>query len=194
MISAWAFRLGSYLLSRIRKIGKDTRFDDKREKFWSFLGFWLLQGITVWIVMLPSILFYSNKVREISVFSIVGIIVWFIGLVIEGFADFQKYSFINDINNKGKWINIGLWKYSRHPNYFGEIMLWIGVYIFTLTGLSVLQGFIGLIGPLYIATLIIFVSGIPLLEKSAENKWGDNKEFQEYKKQTSVLLILPKLK
>jgi len=194
MICIWALRLGIYLLQRIRKIGKDKRFDGRRENFWSFLGFWLLQGVTVWIVMLPSNLFFTNEPKNISVLSVVGIVVWLVGLAIETIADYQKYSFINDIKNKGKWIDIGIWKYSRHPNYFGEIMLWFGVYLFTLSGLNTVQSLIGLIGPLYIAVLLIFVSGVPLLEKSADKKWGDNKDYQDYKRRTSVLILLPRLK
>lgn len=197
MICVWAARLGIYLLKRIRKIGKDDRFDGKREKFWSFLGFWLLQGATVWVVMLPSSMFYSNQSVEVSIISIAsifGIGIWLTGLVIETIADYQKYKFINDINNKGKWIDVGLWKYSRHPNYFGEIMLWFGVYLFTLSGLDSVQALVGLIGPLYIATLILFVSGLPLLEKSADKRWGEDQNYQLYKKQTSVLVLLPNRK
>lgn len=197
MICIWAARLGIYLLKRIRKIGKDDRFDGKREKFWSFLGFWLLQGATVWVVMLPSSMFYSNRNTEIannSITSIIGIIIWLTGLSIETIADYQKYKFINDINNKGKWIDVGLWKYSRHPNYFGEIMLWFGIYLFTLSGFDTIQSLIGLIGPLYIASLIIFVSGIPILEKSADLRWGKDQNYQLYKKQTSVLVLLPNRK
>ena len=194
MICIWALRLGIYLLQRIRKIGKDNRFDDKRDNFLSFLGFWLLQGITVWVVMIPSNLFYIFNVKGISLISIIGLFVWFVGLLIEGFSDYQKFLFKNDKKNKGKWIDIGLWKYSRHPNYFGEIMLWFGVYLFTLSGLSFNQGLIALIGPIYIAVLLIFVSGIPLLEKSSDKKWGENKKYQEYKKATSILILLPKRK
>lgn len=194
MICIWAFRLGIYLLQRIRRIGKDQRFDDKREKFWPFLKFWLLQGATVWLVMLPSTLFFGNESGRITALSFIGIGLWITGLVIEAIADAQKYKFINDIKNKGKWIEIGVWKYSRHPNYFGEILLWIGIYIFTLSGLNTLQSAIGLLSPLYISLLLLFVSGIPLLEKSADKKWGTDKKYQVYKKQTSVLILLPKLK
>jgi len=194
MICIWALRLGLYLLQRIRRIGKDSHFDDKREKFWSFLGFWLLQGFTVWVVMLPSNLYYVSGGSQISILSLIGILLWICGLTIEAISDMQKYNFINNEKNKGKWIEQGLWKYSRHPNYLGEIMVWLGIYIFTLTGLNTVQSFIGLISPMYIATLLIFVSGIPLLEKSADERWGKDPKYQTYKKQTSVLLLLPKRK
>lgn len=194
MVCMWAFRLGSYLLQRIQRIGKDKRFDDKRDKFWSFLGFWLIQGVTVWIVMIPTLLYYSNPSKVVVTLTVVGFFVWFLGLLIETIADSQKYNFINDTKNKGKWIDIGLWKYSQHPNYFGEIVLWFGVYLFTFSGLTDMQRIFGLISPLYIYSLIVFVSGIPLLEKSGEAKWGTDENYQLYKKQTSVLFILPKLK
>jgi len=191
MVLVWSARLGSYLLVRIGKIGKDKRFDGMRESFWRFGRFWLLQGLTVWVVMIPSILFFQNKVSEISTIAYLGVLIWFVGLVIEGVADQQKYRFINDPANKGKWIDSGLWKYSRHPNYFGEILLWFGVYFFTVFGLSSAQSLVGIIGPLYIALLIIFVSGIPLLEKAADKRWGEDENYRRYKKKTSSLIPLP---
>ncbi|MGB0757359.1 MAG: DUF1295 domain-containing protein [Patescibacteria group bacterium] len=191
IISIWAARLGGYLLIRIRKTGKDKRFDTMRNNFWKFIRFWILQGFTVWAVLIPSILFFGNHPKQISSFAYIGIGAWMIGLLIEAFADIQKYRFINDLNNKGKWIDTGLWKYSRHPNYFGEILLWVGVYVYTVFGLSTGQAVLGLIGPLYIACLIIFVSGIPLLEKAADKRWGSDQNYQQYKKRTSVLIPLP---
>ncbi|MFT7183850.1 MAG: steroid 5-alpha reductase family enzyme [Oceanicoccus sp.] len=191
MILIWAIRIGSYLLIRIHKIKKDTRFNEMRKSFLKFGGFWLIQGFTVWAVLIPSILFIQNQAQEIGVLAIFGILIWLLGLAIETIADLQKYRFKNKTENKGKWIETGLWKYSRHPNYFGEILLWFGVYIFTFTSLVGLEKWIGLIGPLYIAALIIFLSGIPLLEKKAEKRWGDNKKYQSYKDRTHVLFILP---
>ncbi len=138
----------------------------------------------------PSILFFSNSPQALPYYAYAGFFVWMLGLTIEAVSDKQKYSFINNPENKGKWVNVGLWKYSRHPNYFGEILLWIGVYLFTLSGLTFYQAALGLLGPMYIAALIIFVSGIPLLEKSAEKKWGTDTRYQEYKKNTSILIPL----
>lgn len=188
MITLWAVRLGSYLLVRIHKIGKDNRFDEMREHFWRFFRFWLLQGVSVWVVLLPSMLFFHNSIQTIPPYAYIGLLLWLTGLTIEAVADMQKFRFINDPQNKGKWIDSGLWKYSRHPNYFGEILLWAGVYIFTLFGLGVVESWIGAIGPLYIASLILFVSGIPLLEKGAEERWGDQDAYQAYKKKTSILI------
>lgn len=175
MVLIWALRLGSFLFIRIHKQKKDDRFDIMRNSFFKFLGFWLLQGFTVWVVLIPATLF-NNKYYSI------GLIIWLLGLIIESFADAQKFSFKKNPKNNGKFIQIGLWKYSRHPNYFGEILCWIGVYIFTGVWLW------GLISPLYIFVLLIFVSGIPLLEKKADKTWGKNKSYKKYKKETSILI------
>lgn len=188
MILLWATRLGGYLLFRIQKIGKDKRFDQRREKFWSFANFWLLQGATAWIVLLPSIMFFGNKIQQLSAYSYIAMVIWLLGLLIETVADAQKFNFIGNPANQGKWISTGLWKYSRHPNYFGEILAWVGIYLFTVFGLTPIQSLAGVISPIFIATLIIFVSGIPLLEKSADKRWGDNKEYQKYKKAVGVLV------
>lgn len=188
LVLLWAVRLGSYLLVRIHKIKRDKRFDGMRENFWSFVKFWLLQGVTVWFVMIPSLLFFGRDVQSIPAWAYVGVLVWVVGIIIEAVSDIQKYKFINNPENKGKWMASGLWKYSRHPNYFGEILLWLGVYIFVISGLGLVQSLVALIGPLFITCLIIFVSGIPLLEKAADKRWGENPEYQKYKKRTSSLI------
>ena len=95
---------------------------------------------------------------------------------------------MNQPENKGKWVNRGLWKYSRHPNYLGEIMVWIGVYLYILPPLTLGEAFIGFISPLFITSLLLFVSGIPMLEKAAENKWGDDPAWKKYKDRTGILL------
>lgn len=188
MIVLWGARLGAYLLIRIWKTGRDKRFDDKRNHFWKFLGFWLLQGVTVWMVMIPTIFFMHTESLHITWLSITGLVVWGLGLVLETVADYQKYTFINNPDNQGKWIQSGVWSFSRHPNYLGEIMVWIGVYAFTVCSLMTHQKLIGLASPIFIATLIIFVSGIPLLEQSADKRWGNDPSYQAYKKRVGVLL------
>ncbi|MFH2020421.1 MAG: DUF1295 domain-containing protein [archaeon] len=185
MIVVWAIRLVTYLLIRIRKIQKDKRFDGMREDFFKFLGFWLIQGISVFAVMVSSILYLTAST---GLFNPIGILVWAIGLLIETFSDLQKYQFTNNPKNKGKWIASGLWKYSRHPNYLGEMLCWIGVYLFVFPGLSSLNRANALISPVFIILLISFVSGIPILEKNADKKWSSDKKYIEYKKKTSVLI------
>ncbi len=175
MVLIWAIRVGLFLFIRIHKQKKDDRFDVMRKSFFKFLGFWLLQGLTVWVVLIPSILYESK-------FYVIGIFIWLAGLLIEGFADKQKFDFKNNLKNKGKFIQSGIWKYSRHPNYFGEMLCWIGVYIFAGVWLW------GIFSPLYIILLLMFVSGIPLLEEKANKKWGKDKIYQKYKKTTSLLI------
>lgn len=186
-IGLWAVRLGSYLLIRISKIGKDKRFDGMRENFFRFLRFWFLQGLTVWVVMIPGTYFLNSSASEDIVWPIIGLSVFLVGLLTEAFADLQKYRFINNPANKGKWIDSGLWSISRHPNYLGEIMVWVGLYLFVLPSLVGNSIWVGLIGPLFIAFMIIFVSGIPILEKGADKMWGADPEYQKYKNETGIL-------
>jgi steroid 5-alpha reductase family enzyme len=187
----WAARLGAYLLSRIIKIGKDARFDDKRGDFAKFLRFWTLQALAVWLVMLPATIYLSfPAVGGIGAPSIAGAALMALGLGIEALSDAQKYAFKNDPANAGLWIGSGLWKYSRHPNYLGEVLLWWGVFLFVLPSL---RGFLllSVLGPISITLLILFVSGVPLLERSADAKHGGKGEYQAYKRRTSVFLLLP---
>lgn len=187
MITVWGLRLGIYLFIRINKTKKDSRFDEIRIDFMKFLSFWILQGISVFVILIPSLLFFQTA-TEFSLLSLLGLGLWLTGLVIEAFADQQKFSFINNERNKGKWINVGLWKISRHPNYLGEILCWVGIYLYTYSSLSTIYRPIGLISPLFISILLLFVSGIPKLEEKADKKWGNNQKYQEYKKKTSVLI------
>ncbi len=191
MVTLWAVRLGSYLLYRIHKMGKDKRFDERRNNFVSFGSFWILQGVSVWVVLLPTLFFLQLPSPQLGWVSVFGGLIWAVGLVIETLADWQKFQFISNPANKGKWIASGVWRFSRHPNYFGEILVWVGMYLVVVSPLAVSAALFGLLSPVYIATLLIFVSGIPLLEKSADAKWGDDPAYQKYKRQTSPLVLLP---
>lgn len=157
-ILLWSIRLGSYLLIRIHKIGRDKRFDEMRKSFWRFGRFWILQGLTVWVVLVPSMLFLVKSPKNLPWYAYIGLTIWAFGLAIETVADMQKFKFINNIDNKGKWIDTGIWKYSRHPNYFGEITLWFGLYAFVFGNLTAGEALIGIIGPLYITILIWLLS------------------------------------
>ncbi|MFC2134095.1 DUF1295 domain-containing protein [Bacteroidota bacterium] len=187
IISIWAMRLGAYLFIRINKTGKDARFDSMRNKFFSFLGFWLLQGLTVWVVILASLNFFINDYYSLTLLT-AGLVIWLVGLLIESFADYQKFNFKNNLKNKNKWISSGLYKYSRHPNYFGESLCWIGIFIFAFQGFNI-TSLISLASPLFILFMLLFVSGIPLLEKRNEKKFGENKDYQEYKRKTSKFIL-----
>jgi len=192
LVTLWAVRLASYLVIRIRRWGKDRRFDDKRNDFVKFLGFWVFQAITVWFVLISSILFFfENQSSNLEIANYAGILIFVIGLVIEAFADLQLYNFTGNKKNKGEFIKTGLWSRSRHPNYLGEITVWLGAWIYSFSALTLTQQIIGFISPLFIFAMIRFVSGVPILEKNAEDKWGDRKDFKEYKQQTG--LILPRI-
>ena len=185
MILLWALRIGIFLLIRVNKTGKDKRFDGVRENFLKFFKFWSLQGIAVWIILIPSIMFFKQETIY-SPLILVGFLIWLFGLSIESIADFQKYRF--NKSNQGKWISLGLWKYSRHPNYFGEMLCWIGVYLFVFNSLTGIERIFGIISPLFIVLLLIFGTGLPQLEKYADKKWGKIKEYKEYKRKTSILI------
>ncbi len=191
MLIMWAVRIGTFLFVRIRKTGVDHRFDDKRDSFWKFGGFWTLQAITVWVVMLSSLLFFDAESEPTWWLALLGTAIWAKGLIIESIADIQKYNFTQNKKNKGKFIDIGLWSRSRHPNYFGEILVWIGVYVFAVSVLDGVNQLIATISPLFITAMLLFVSGIPLLEKGADERWGKDKNYQQYKKNTPILI--PKL-
>jgi len=188
MILLWAARLGGFLFLRISKIKRDKRFDGIRENFSRFFTFWGLQGISVWIILLPSLFFFQLSKTSLSALSLFGLAVWVLGLSMETVADWQKFKFKQNPKNAGNWIEQGLWKYSRHPNYFGEILNWLGIYLFVFGSLSVFGGLVGFLSPLYISFLLIFVSGIPKLEKEADKRWGGDKNYLSYKKRTSVLI------
>lgn len=189
MILIWAIRLGTYLFIRINKTGKDSRFDEMRESFFGFLKFWLLQGVSVWVILLAAIISFSTKNIDFSILHSLGIAVWFIGLLIETVADYQKFKFKNNPENKGKWTDVGLWKRSRHPNYFGEMLIWIGIFIYCAIYSPLPNILIELISPIYIILILLFVSGVPMLEKKYNKKYGDNPEYKKYKENTNLIII-----
>jgi len=191
LVVIWAIRLGTFLFGRIRKAGKDDRFDEIKPSFFRFLNVWTIQGLWVTFTMAAALVAITTSARkELDVFAIVGFLVWAFGFAIEVIADSQKSRFSANPANKGKFIQTGLWSRSRHPNYFGEIVLWVGVAIIAL---PVLQGWqwVALISPLFVTLLLTRVSGVPLLENKADKKWGGQEDYESYKKKTPVLI--PKL-
>lgn len=192
LIVVWAVRLGGFLFVRVQRMGRDTRFDGRRESARRFLSFWILQALTVWIVSLPATLFFSQDVSEFSTLAYIGIAIWAVGLIIETFADRAKYHFKRDPANRNKPLTSGLWKYSRHPNYFGEMVLWIGIFVYTLFSLPLSLAIIAAVGPIYLILLIYFVSGVAILEKVADQKWGNQPAYREYKANSNVLVPIPR--
>jgi len=191
LVVVWAGRLGSFLFRRIRKAGKDDRFDDIKPSFLRFLMTWTLQGLWVTLTLAAALAaITSSERRSLGAFAVAGGLVWALGIGIEALADHQKSRFRADPGNRGEFIHTGLWSWSRHPNYFGEIVLWIGVALIALPVLSGWQ-YVTLISPVFVAFLLTRVSGVPKLEKKADEKWGDREDYRDYKRRTSILIPLP---
>ena len=191
LVVIWAARLGTFLFRRIRKAGKDARFDELKTSFSRFLLTWTMQGLWVSLTLAAALAAITTTTRKgLDVFALIGFLVWALGFTFEVVADAQKSRFRADPENKGKFIHTGLWAWSRHPNYFGEIVLWIGVAIIAL---PVLQGWqwVTLISPVFVTLLITRVSGVPLLEKRADEKWGGQEDYEAYKERTPVLIPWP---
>ncbi len=188
MVAIWALRLGTFLFRRVRRAGKDGRFDRIKTDPLRFFMTWTLQGLWVLLTMACALAIITGLERQpIEFLGIVGIVVWVAGFAIEVVADRQKSAFKNDPANDGRFINSGLWAWSRHPNYFGEIVLWTGIAIMALPVLSGWR-WVTLISPLFVILLLTRVSGIPMLEARAEKKWGDEEEFRRYTDNTPVLI------
>jgi steroid 5-alpha reductase family enzyme len=191
LVVLWAVRLGAYLFRRILRMKVDHRFDGMRDKPLRFARFWVLQALAVAVIMLPvSYLLDRNDAPGFGVWAVVGIVVWAAGFVIETAADAQKSAFKANDGNRGQFITTGLWRYSRHPNYFGEILVWWGIFLYAVPFLHG-AAFAVVAGPLFITVLLLFVSGIPPLERSADEKYGDDPAYREYKRRTSILVPLP---
>jgi steroid 5-alpha reductase family enzyme len=191
LVVVWALRLGAFLFNRIKKAGKDDRFDEIKPLFFRFLNAWTIQALWVTFTASAALIAITASARkEMDCYSVIGALLWLFGFIFEVAADMQKSRFNADPANKGKFIQTGLWARSRHPNYFGEIVLWVGGAVIAV---PVLQGWqwVAMISPIFVILLLTRVSGIPLLEKKADKKWGGQEDYEEYKKKTPVLI--PKL-
>jgi steroid 5-alpha reductase family enzyme len=191
LVVVWAARLGTYLYRRIKKAGKDARFDEIKVSFPRFLLIWTLQGLWVTFTLAAALAAITTETRKgLGLVALLGLLVWAVGFTFEAVADAQKSRFRADPANKGKFINTGLWAWSRHPNYFGEIVIWIGVAIIAL---PVLRGwqFVTLISPVFVTLLLTRISGLPMLERRADEKWGGQEDYEAYKERTPVLVPWP---
>ena len=191
LISIWTLRLGIFLFYRVLKVGEDIRFKDVKNNALKFFVWFSISSLWVSLTTMAAmnVVTSKNYNKDLTLLCI-GTIIWIIGFLFEIISDYQKIKFKNNASNKNKFIDSGLWSISRHPNYFGEIVLWIGIYIITLPSTSGLE-YLGIISPLFVIVLLNKVSGINLLEASADKKWGSSKEYQKYKKITPKLI--PKL-
>lgn len=192
VVVVWAVRLGSFLFVRNIRSGRDDRFDEIKKSKLRFLMVWTLQALWVSLTATAAwIALASSNSAPLDWTTWVGLALWVIGFVLEATADMQKSRFKADPSNRGRFIQTGLWSVSRHPNYFGEILLWIGVLVIAA---PVLQGWqwIALLSPVFVTLLLTKVSGIPTLDKKAAQKWGDDPEYRAYRARTSVLIPMPR--
>ena len=191
LVWVWALRLGSFLFRRVRRDGRDGRFDQIKTDPLRFFMTWTIQGLWVLLTAACALAIITGSDRQsIGWVAIVGMLIWVAGFAIEVVADQQKSAFKKDPANQGRFISSGLWAWSRHPNYFGEITLWTGIAIIALPVLSGWR-WVTLISPIFVFLLITRVSGIPMLEARAAKRWGDEKEFQAYTTNTPVLVPRP---
>ena len=191
MITVWALRLGSFLFWRIKKDGQDKRFIVMKTKFTWFLMTWTIGGLWVLVTMAAGLAALTSSISaELGVLSYLGVALWLFGFVVEVTADNQKTEFRKNPDNRNRFITTGVWSWSQHANYFGEITLWFGL---ALVSLPVLSGWqlATLISPVFVYFLLTKVSGIPLLDRLAKQKWGTDSDYLSYTQATSKLLLWP---
>jgi len=187
LILIWGSRLSIRIFLRNRGKGEDPRYRKWREEWGrcfivrSYLQVFLLQSVILLINISPVLIINTTSDAKLVLLDTLGLLVWITGFLFESIGDWQLDHFLKDPKNRGIIMNRGLWRYSRHPNYFGEITMWWGIFIIAL---SVPLGWIGFVGPTTITLMIIFVSGIPMTERLMEKTPG----FEEYKRRTSVLI------
>ena len=188
-IIIWAVRLGSFLFFRIKKAGEDKRFKEIKQSPTRFFLAWSLQGMWVSVCSLCALTALSTENGVVlNGYLYLGFGLFLTGFLIEIIADKQKSKFRSNLDNKDKFINTGLWSKSRHPNYLGEIILWLGISIMSISSLSGLQ-YLTLVSPLFTYLLLVYVSGVRLLEESGNKKWGHLNSYKEYVKNTPVLFF-----
>ena len=189
MIVIWAVRLGTFLFMRVKQDGKDGRFTVMKTQFHWFLMTWTIGGLWVFLTMAAGLAaITSNVTAPIGIMTHIGIALWIFGFSIEVIADKQKRIFKKQPNKEKEFITSGLWAWSRHPNYFGEITLWFGL---TLIALPVLSGWqlVTLISPIFVYILLTRISGVTMLEARGMKKWGDDPEYLNYIKDTPKLML-----
>ena len=188
MVIIWATRLSLFLFLRVKKSGEDVRFKKIKHSFSWFLMTFMLQGMWVFMCVFPALIVISSFNSGLNNYAIVGSAIWLFGFIFEIVADYQK-SYFNKFN-KGKFISSGLWSMSRHPNYFGEFMLWLGI---TIASIGYIDNYkyIVFLTPIFVYLLLTRVSGVNLLEEIGDKRWSNNKDYKDYKKNTPI--FFPKI-
>ena len=190
-VMVWALRLGIYLFRRVRNDGKDVRFEKAKRHFFWFLQYWMGQALWVSLTACAAIIaILSPEEDTLPVLAMVGMALWLSGFTIESLSDYQKRVFRKENNPSEAFIHTGLWARSRHPNYFGEITLWTGIAVIALNTLTGIE-YITLVSPIFVYILLTRMSGVNLLERIADDRYGHLEEYQRYKRNTPVLV--PKL-
>lgn len=188
MVTLWALRLGSFLFHRVKIRREDDRFRNIKDNPQRFFCAWTIQGLWVFITASPALTAMTNENNSpIGIIGVLGVALWSIGFLIEMIADQQKTEFNQQPKNTGKFINTGLWKRVRHPNYSGEIMLWIGVFLLSCETFSIAQ-WVTVLSPITVIILLTKVSGIPMLTEKARKKWGGQPDWEAYIKETPALV------
>lgn len=189
LITLWAVRLGSFLFMRIHKDGEDKRFRTIKPSATQFFMTWTLQGLWVSLCSMCALTAISSDSGIVAnALFYLGLGLFIFGFGTEVIADKQKSAFRSIPENRDKFITTGLWAKSRHPNFFGEIVLWTGIAVMSFSSLTGLQ-YLTLISPVFTYLLLVYVSGVRMLEAQADKKWGDNEEYIKYKTETPVLMI-----
>ena len=189
LITLWAVRLGSFLFMRIHKDGEDKRFRTIKPSATQFFMTWTLQGLWVSLCSMCALTAISSDSGIVAnALFYLGLGLFIFGFGTEVIADKQKTAFRSIPENRDKFITTGLWAKSRHPNFFGEIVLWTGIAVMSFSSLTGFQ-YLTLISPVFTYFLLVYVSGVRMLEARADKKWGDNEEYIRYKTDTPVLII-----
>ena len=188
-VSIWGIRLGTYLFRRIQRDNEDVRFEKAKKNFFWFLQYWMGQALWISITSCAAVIaILKRESNSINIYLILGVLIWLFGFILEVIADFQKSKFKNDQNTNKTFISTGLWSKSRHPNYFGEITLWVGIYIISYPSFSDIE-FLTVISPIFVYILLTRMSGINMLEKIADERYGNLPEYIIYKEETPILFI-----
>lgn len=188
LVALWGLRLGYHLFKRNWNKEEDYRYvqmrenwGDKNHYIQAYFRVFMSQLILLFIIGIPIILANNSQKEGLNIIVVLGLIIWSIGYFFEVVGDYQLKQFIKDKSNKGKLMKSGLWKYTRHPNYFGEATMWWGIFLIVV---SVENGFLGIVSPITITVLLLFISGVPLLEK----KYKDHPEWPEYERKTNKFI------